>query len=67
MQSVSGDVVVGMAPGQSLWFDVASVSGDTTSDLDVGDAEAVGAEGATVEVRVRTVSGDVRIRRGAPV
>jgi DUF4097 and DUF4098 domain-containing protein YvlB len=67
LQSVSGDVVVGMAPGQSLWFDVASVSGDTTSDLDVGDAEEVGAEGSAVEVRVRTVSGDVRLRRGAPV
>jgi DUF4097 and DUF4098 domain-containing protein YvlB len=67
LQSVSGDVVVGIAPGQSLWLDIASVSGNTTSDLDVGDADVVGAEGAPVEVRVRTVSGDVRLRRGAPV
>lgn len=67
LQSVSGDVVVGIAPGQSLWLDIASVSGSTTSDLDVGDADSVGVETTAVEVRARTVSGDVRLRRGAPV
>lgn len=62
LQSVSGDVTIGVAPGQVLWLDVASVSGDTRSDLDVGDDAGPG-DGPEVELRVRTVSGDVQIRR----
>jgi DUF4097 and DUF4098 domain-containing protein YvlB len=59
--AVSGDVVVAMRPGLGLWIDVQSVSGDVSSELDVGDAPA--GEGEPVELRVRTVSGDVRVSR----
>ncbi len=62
---VSGDVRVATRPGLALWIDVQSVSGSVTSDLEVGGATA-NAEGQ-VELRVRTVSGDVRITRAAPV
>ena len=60
---VSGDVRVATRPGLALWIDVQSVSGSVTSDLDVGDAPGGG--DAQVELRVRTVSGDVRITRAA--
>jgi DUF4097 and DUF4098 domain-containing protein YvlB len=64
---VSGDVQVATRPGLALWIDAQSVSGSVTSDLDVGDAPA-GGGGQQVDLRIRTVSGDVRITRsGAPV
>ena len=59
VNSVSGDVAVAMLPGLLLWLDVQSVSGSVASELDVGDAPVDGGE--QVELRVRTVSGDVRI------
>ncbi len=62
---VSGDVHVATRPGLALWIDVQSVSGSVSSDLDVGDAPGGG--DAQVELRVRTVSGDVRITRAAAV
>lgn len=58
---VSGDVHVATRPGLALWIDVQSVSGSVTSELDVGDSPTGG--DAQVELRVRTVSGDVRITR----
>jgi DUF4097 and DUF4098 domain-containing protein YvlB len=64
---VSGDVHVATRPGLALWIDAQSVSGSVTSDLDVADAPA-GENGEQVDLRIRTVSGDVRISRsGAPV
>jgi DUF4097 and DUF4098 domain-containing protein YvlB len=67
VNTVSGDVNVAARPGLALWIDVQSVSGSVSSDLDVGDAPPVESV-AQVELRVRTVSGDVRVSRsGAPV
>jgi DUF4097 and DUF4098 domain-containing protein YvlB len=66
LQAVSGDVEVGIPPGLRLWIDASSVSGSMSSDLDLEDEQPAG-EGEVVELRVRTVSGDVRIQRvGAP-
>jgi Toastrack DUF4097 len=62
LQAVSGDVEVGIPAGLRLWIDASSVSGSMSSDLAVED-EPPGGEGHVVEVRVRTVSGDVRIHR----
>jgi len=60
LQSVSGDVRVGVKPGLKVWIDATSVSGSMTSELAMGGESA--AEGdAQVELRARTVSGDVRI------
>jgi DUF4097 and DUF4098 domain-containing protein YvlB len=71
VQSVSGDVRVGVAPGLRLWIDGSSVSGSLRSELDLEDdpvaEESSGADGPVVELRARTVSGDVQIVRGAPV
>lgn len=63
VNSVSGDVRVASRPGLALWIDVQSVSGSVSSDLDVGDTPEGEAESA--ELRIRTVSGDVRITRAA--
>lgn len=61
-KSVSGDVKIGVRRGATIWLDVRSVSGDTTSELDVGVGDP---EPGTdvVEVRARSVSGDIRVAR----
>jgi hypothetical protein len=53
---------VGIRPGSSLWLDVKSVSGDTSSDLAVGDTPPEG-DGPLVELRATAMSGDIRIVR----
>jgi hypothetical protein len=60
LQSVSGDVRVGVKPGLRVWIDATSVSGSMTSDLAMG-GEPTGEGDVQVELRARTVSGDVRI------
>jgi DUF4097 and DUF4098 domain-containing protein YvlB len=63
LQSVSGDIFVGVRPGLRLYIDATSVSGDMSSDLDSADGPPV--EGPLVELRAKTVSGDVQIARAA--
>jgi DUF4097 and DUF4098 domain-containing protein YvlB len=62
LKSVSGDVEIGMRPGLRLWIDASSVSGTMSSELDITDAKPA-ADGPLVELRAKSVSGDVRIRR----
>lgn len=62
--SVSGDVLVRIRRGATVWLDVRSISGDTHSDLDVGDGPPTD-DAPVMELRVTTVSGDVRIERAA--
>jgi Putative adhesin len=66
VQSASGDVSVGVRAGRTVWMDAKSLSGETTSDLPVGDAaEPQEEEGPLVELRIQTMSGDVHIARAA--
>ncbi|MEP6893526.1 MAG: DUF4097 family beta strand repeat-containing protein [Gaiellaceae bacterium] len=66
LQSVSGDVRVGVREGLRVWIDASSVSGSISSDLP--SEEGPPAEGgAALEIRARTVSGDVRIVSAAGV
>jgi Putative adhesin len=61
-QTASGDVSVGVASGVTAWLDLSAVSGQVRSDLAVSDDRPDdGAEPLTV--RVRTVSGDILVRR----
>jgi DUF4097 and DUF4098 domain-containing protein YvlB len=64
LKAVSGDVVVAMRRGLRVRLDVNSVSGSVGSELDVSDAPTR-SDGPEAILRVRTVSGDVRITRAA--
>jgi hypothetical protein len=67
VQAVSGDVHLGIKPGERLYIDATSVSGTMSSELDVHDAPPADATEEVRELRIRTVSGDVRIVRAVGV
>ena len=68
VQTVSGDVRVGVARGTRVWIDAASVSGSLESELGLQDADAEGDEaGAVVPLYAKTVSGDVTVVRASAV
>jgi hypothetical protein len=66
VNSASGDVFVGVARGARAHLDCTTVSGDASSELDLSGDEP-GGEGPFVEIRARTVSGDIRIARAQEV
>lgn len=61
-QSVSGDVSIAVRRGSKVYLDCSTVSGDTSSELDL-QSDAPAGDGPLVEIRARTVSGDIQIRR----
>jgi hypothetical protein len=67
VQTVSGDVRVGIAPGTRTWVDAASVSGRLESELGLDDhePESLAADIPVVPLRAKTVSGDVSVVRAA--
>ena len=66
LKAVSGDVSVSMRRGLRLRLDVNSVSGSIGSELEVSDSPSGSAADAPeASLRVRTVSGDVKIARAA--
>ena len=70
VQSVSGDVKLGVARGTRVWIDAVSVSGDLDSQLGLADSVPEGAGEESEEVvplHVKTVSGDVQIVHAAEV
>jgi DUF4097 and DUF4098 domain-containing protein YvlB len=62
MQSASGDQTVGIRRGSRVHIDAKTMSGDTSSELVVGDEPPPG-DGPTVELRATSMSGDIRILR----
>ena len=52
LQTASGDIEVGVKKGSKLWIDARSMSGETSSEFDVGDAAPEG-EGPLVEIQLR--------------
>jgi DUF4097 and DUF4098 domain-containing protein YvlB len=62
VKSASGDVRVGIKKGSRLHVDARSLSGDTTSEVELGGVE-VATGGPLVEVKGTTMSGDIRIVR----
>jgi hypothetical protein len=60
LQSVSGDVRVGVVSGLRVWLDATSVSGAVTSSLALEEGGRTSSD-AVLELRARTVSGDIRI------
>ena len=65
LQSVSGDVRLGVRPGTRLRIDATSTSGDISSEFDVKDRPSEEASGAEARLQIKTVSGDVEITRAA--
>ena len=62
MQSVSGDLTLGLRQGSRLWVDARSTSGKTSSELTLSDQPA-SENGPLVEFRAKSVSGDIRVVR----
>jgi hypothetical protein len=60
--SVSGDVHIGVRRGSKVFLDCNTVSGDTRSELEL-TTEAPAGDGPLVEIRAKTVSGDIAITR----
>ena len=66
VKAISGDVRVGIRSGSRFYVDANTVSGDTSSEFELGDAPAqedANPDAPLVEVFAKTVSGDVRIER----
>ena len=71
-QAVSGDILIGVRRGSRVYVDANTISGATNSELTLADAPSDDAvdgsaedEGPMVEVRAKTVSGDVSLVRAA--
>jgi hypothetical protein len=66
LRSASGDVAVGVTAGTGVWLDLDTASGRTTSDLTMGEPADAGSPElptVTLELRVRTASGNIHVRR----
>jgi hypothetical protein len=67
IQTVSGDVRIGVGRGTRVWIDAGTVSGDLESELGLDDTEPNGGDsgggGPVVPLQLKTVSGDVAIVR----
>jgi hypothetical protein len=67
LQSVSGDVRLGVRPGTRLHIDANSTSGDINSEFDVRDRPSDQPSGLEARLQIKTVSGDIEIVRAAAV
>ena len=64
LNSASGDIEVGIAKGSRLWVDAQTLSGDTSSELDLESGEGIETdEGPLVELKARSMSGDIAVKR----
>jgi DUF4097 and DUF4098 domain-containing protein YvlB len=64
VNSASGDIAVGIAQGSRLWVEAQSLSGETSSELELESGAPVETdEGPLVELRAVTISGDIAVRR----
>jgi DUF4097 and DUF4098 domain-containing protein YvlB len=61
LETASGELEVGVRQGTAAWLDVRTLHGSVRSSLDPSDGPGPAEE--TVEVRARTSSGDIVIRR----
>jgi DUF4097 and DUF4098 domain-containing protein YvlB len=62
LNSVSGDVTIGVVPGASVYLDIFSLSGRVSSELGPADRDGE----AELHVKCRSISGDVRVTRAVP-
>ena len=57
----TGDIRVGVVNGTAAWLDLNTVTGDVRNDLEDAGAPADGDE--TVELHIKTATGDIAITR----
>lgn len=62
LQSVSGDLTLGLRSGSKLYVNARSTSGKTTSELEVREERPANG-GPLVELHAKSISGDIRIHR----
>lgn len=63
VQSMSGDISVGIRQGSNVWVDARAMSGDLSSEVELGDEQPVDTDAPLVELRAASMSGDVRVLR----
>ncbi|WP_250003938.1 DUF4097 family beta strand repeat-containing protein [Actinoplanes sp. M2I2] len=63
IKTASGDVQVGIEPGAGVWLDVSTASGRTITDLTQQGVAPPTTDGPTIELTVRTASGDIHLHR----
>ncbi len=64
INSASGDIEVGIAKGSRLLVDAQTLSGDTSSELDLESGSTIETDdGPLVELKARSMSGDISIKR----
>jgi DUF4097 and DUF4098 domain-containing protein YvlB len=63
LTTISGDVRLGIPAGTSVWLDLSTASGSTRSDLDHGGTPPTADAAPDLNLRVRTASGDIELRR----
>jgi DUF4097 and DUF4098 domain-containing protein YvlB len=66
VKSASGDVTLGVVAGTRAWLDLSTISGSTHNDLSMGGGEEPAGEPTQLRLQVRTLSGDIAIRRVTP-
>jgi DUF4097 and DUF4098 domain-containing protein YvlB len=62
LQSMSGDISVGIRHGSNVWVDARAMSGDLSSELELGDEQPAD-DAPLVELRAASMSGDVNVVR----
>jgi hypothetical protein len=69
LTAISGDILIGVRRGSRVYVDCNTISGSTTSELELSDAPVrpePGTESAPqLELRAKTVSGDIAVSRAA--
>jgi DUF4097 and DUF4098 domain-containing protein YvlB len=66
IEALSGDINVAVARGIGVYLDLSTMSGDVRNELDDADDGVDQADqSAELDLRCRTISGDIRIRKGS--
>lgn len=61
VETVSGDVDLGVAEGTAIWLDIHTMTGDVDVEQEMGGEPEPGQP--TLQLRVNTLSGDVHVHR----
>jgi DUF4097 and DUF4098 domain-containing protein YvlB len=65
IEALSGDVSVAVARGIGVYLDLSTMSGDVRNELDDADESGQADQSAELELRCRTISGDIRVRKAS--